>query len=152
MTSPWSRRAQLGVLKVMNSFLYINMTTQSILREGCQYVIVFLFTGMKYPIAVKDKKVRHAQLKASQCSDCVLSFSLMALLFQQGNEIRCRYVLTCGGLYSDRLSQISGCSREPRIVPFRGDYLVLKPEKHYLVKGNIYPVRLKKPHVQSPDF
>ncbi|KAM8736752.1 L-2-hydroxyglutarate dehydrogenase, mitochondrial [Acanthopagrus latus] len=69
--------------------------------------------GMKYPIAVKDKK---------------------------GNEIRCRYVLTCGGLYSDRLSQISGCSREPRIVPFRGDYLVLKPEKHYLVKGNIYPV------------
>uniref|UniRef100_A0A3P8SMM1 L-2-hydroxyglutarate dehydrogenase, mitochondrial n=1 Tax=Amphiprion percula TaxID=161767 RepID=A0A3P8SMM1_AMPPE len=69
--------------------------------------------GMKYPIALRDK---------------------------QGNEIRCRYVLTCGGLYSDRLSQISGCSREPRIVPFRGDYLVLKPEKHYLVKGNIYPV------------
>ncbi|XP_070776749.1 L-2-hydroxyglutarate dehydrogenase, mitochondrial [Enoplosus armatus] len=69
--------------------------------------------GMKYPIAITDKK---------------------------GNEVRCRYVLTCGGLYSDRLSQISGCSREPRIVPFRGDYLVLKPEKHYLVKGNIYPV------------
>lgn len=61
-------------------------------------------------------------------------------LYQQGNKVRCRYVLTCGGLYSDRLSQISGCSREPRIVPFRGDYLVLKPEKHYLVKGNIYPV------------
>ncbi|KAM6969223.1 L-2-hydroxyglutarate dehydrogenase, mitochondrial isoform 3-T3 [Tautogolabrus adspersus] len=57
-----------------------------------------------------------------------------------GKEVHCRYVLTCGGLYSDRLSQISGCSREPRIVPFRGDYLVLKPEKHYLVKGNIYPV------------
>ncbi|XP_072222170.1 L-2-hydroxyglutarate dehydrogenase, mitochondrial [Leuresthes tenuis] len=69
--------------------------------------------GMKYPVAIKDKK---------------------------GDEVRCRYVLTCGGLYSDRLSQISGCSPEPRIVPFRGDYLVLKPEKHYLVKGNIYPV------------
>ncbi|XP_041827301.1 L-2-hydroxyglutarate dehydrogenase, mitochondrial [Melanotaenia boesemani] len=69
--------------------------------------------GIKYPIAIRDKK---------------------------GNEVRCRYVLTCGGLYSDRLSQISGCSPEPRIVPFRGDYLVLKPEKHYLVKGNIYPV------------
>ncbi|XP_026154984.1 L-2-hydroxyglutarate dehydrogenase, mitochondrial [Mastacembelus armatus] len=69
--------------------------------------------GMKYPIAITDKK---------------------------GNEVRCRYALTCGGLYSDRLSQISGCSPEPRIVPFRGDYLVLKPEKHYLVKGNIYPV------------
>lgn len=82
MTSPWSRRAQLGVLKVMNSFLYISMSIQSILSEGCQYVIVFLSAGMKYPIAVKDKNVRHVQLKASQCSDCVLSFSLMALLFQ----------------------------------------------------------------------
>lgn len=69
--------------------------------------------GNKFPIAIRDKK---------------------------GNEVQCRYVLTCGGLYSDRLSQISGCSPEPRIVPFRGDYLVLKPEKHYLVKGNIYPV------------
>lgn len=58
----------------------------------------------------------------------------------QGDEVHCRHVLTCGGLYSDRLSQISGCSPEPRIVPFRGDYLVLKPEKRYLVKGNIYPV------------
>lgn len=69
-----------------------------------------------------------------------LKWSNLLCLYQQGNKVRCRYVLTCGGLYSDRLSQISGCSWEPRIVPFRGDYLVLKPEKHYLVKGNIYPV------------
>ncbi|XP_077123451.1 L-2-hydroxyglutarate dehydrogenase, mitochondrial isoform X1 [Ranitomeya variabilis] len=58
----------------------------------------------------------------------------------QGEEVYCKYVLTCAGLFSDRVSQISGCSAEPRIVPFRGDYLVLKPEKCYLVKGNIYPV------------
>uniref|UniRef100_A0A3Q3FMW7 L-2-hydroxyglutarate dehydrogenase, mitochondrial n=1 Tax=Labrus bergylta TaxID=56723 RepID=A0A3Q3FMW7_9LABR len=69
--------------------------------------------GMKYPLAIRDTK---------------------------GREVHCQYVLTCGGLYSDRLSQMSGCSGEPRIVPFRGDYLVLKPEKHHLVKGNIYPV------------
>lgn len=74
---------------------------------------------------------------------CSVVSIVCIVLFEQGNEVNCRYVLTCGGLYSDRLSQISGCSREPRIVPFRGDYLVLKPEKHYLVKGNIYPVSLK---------
>ncbi|EPY74404.1 L-2-hydroxyglutarate dehydrogenase, mitochondrial precursor [Camelus ferus] len=44
------------------------------------------------------------------------------------------------GLYSDRISELSGCNPNPRIVPFRGDYLILKPEKRYLVKGNIYPV------------
>lgn len=58
----------------------------------------------------------------------------------KGEEVHCKYVLTCAGLFSDRLSQISGCHSEPRIVPFRGDYLVLKPEKCYLVQGNIYPV------------
>ncbi|XP_004454176.1 L-2-hydroxyglutarate dehydrogenase, mitochondrial [Dasypus novemcinctus] len=58
----------------------------------------------------------------------------------KGEEVRCQYVLTCAGLYSDRISELSGCSPDPRIVPFRGDYLLLKPEKCYLVKGNIYPV------------
>uniref|UniRef100_A0A8C9ESZ4 L-2-hydroxyglutarate dehydrogenase, mitochondrial n=1 Tax=Pavo cristatus TaxID=9049 RepID=A0A8C9ESZ4_PAVCR len=58
----------------------------------------------------------------------------------KGEEVYCRHIVTCAGLYSDRLSEISGCSPEPRIVPFRGDYLVLKPEKCYMVKGNIYPV------------
>lgn len=48
--------------------------------------------------------------------------------------------MTCAGLYSDRISELSGCNPDPQIVPFRGDYLVLKPEKGYLVKGNIYPV------------
>lgn len=67
---------------------------------------------------------------------CVFCFGL----FLQGEEIYCRHIVTCAGLYSDRLSEISGCSPEPRIVPFRGDYLVLKPEKSYMVKGNIYPV------------
>ncbi|NWH66700.1 L2HDH protein, partial [Geococcyx californianus] len=60
--------------------------------------------------------------------------------FTTGEEIYCQHVVTCAGLYSDRLSEISGCSSEPRIVPFRGDYLMLKPEKCYMVKGNIYPV------------
>ncbi|XP_045423505.1 L-2-hydroxyglutarate dehydrogenase, mitochondrial isoform X2 [Lemur catta] len=58
----------------------------------------------------------------------------------RGEEIRCQYVVTCAGLYSDRISELSGCSPDPQIVPFRGDYLLLKPEKCYLVKGNIYPV------------
>ncbi|XP_050036597.2 L-2-hydroxyglutarate dehydrogenase, mitochondrial [Dermacentor andersoni] len=54
--------------------------------------------------------------------------------------VHCRYVVTCGGLYSDKLAALSGCNPEPKIVPFRGEYLVLKPEKADLVRGNIYPV------------
>lgn len=49
-------------------------------------------------------------------------------------------MIMCGGLYSDHLAMLSGCKAEPRVVPFRGEYLVLKPDKCNLVKGNIYPV------------
>ncbi len=41
---------------------------------------------------------------------------------------------------SDRLARMTGGKSDPKIVPFRGDYLILRPEKRYLVKGNIYPV------------
>ena len=54
--------------------------------------------------------------------------------------IECDYVLTCTGLYSDRVAALTGCSSEPKIIPFRGEYLLLNPEKAKLIKGNIYPV------------
>ena len=55
-------------------------------------------------------------------------------------EVQSKYVITCGGLYSDRLAEYSDCKSEPRIVPFRGEYLKLLPEKSDMVRGNIYPV------------
>uniref|UniRef100_A0A1B0DFD5 L-2-hydroxyglutarate dehydrogenase, mitochondrial n=1 Tax=Phlebotomus papatasi TaxID=29031 RepID=A0A1B0DFD5_PHLPP len=55
-------------------------------------------------------------------------------------RILTKYVLTCGGLHSDKLAEMTGGSKSPRIVPFRGEYLLLCPEKRYMVRGNIYPV------------
>ncbi|KAL1489606.1 hypothetical protein ABEB36_013554 [Hypothenemus hampei] len=59
---------------------------------------------------------------------------------KDGQNIKSKYVLTCGGLQSDKLAELSGCPRAPRIVPFRGEYLLLNPNKAHLIKGNIYPV------------
>jgi hypothetical protein len=58
--------------------------------------------------------------------------------------INAKYAIVCGGLQSDRLAEKSGCNPYPKIVPFRGDYLVLKSEKSNMVNGNIYPVQKKK--------
>jgi len=55
-------------------------------------------------------------------------------------SIVCRYVLTCAGLQSDRVATLTGCDPNPKILPFRGEYLLLKREKSHLVKTNIYPV------------
>ena len=53
-----------------------------------------------------------------------------------------KYAITCGGLQSDRIAGMTGCEPNPKIVPFRGDYLVLKPEKSHMVTTNIYPVSI----------
>ncbi|MEE2031372.1 L-2-hydroxyglutarate oxidase [Rhodococcus chondri] len=49
-------------------------------------------------------------------------------------------VVTCAGLQSDRLSHAAGDVRDPRIVPFLGDYKLLKPDAAAKVRGLIYPV------------
>ncbi|WP_046470260.1 L-2-hydroxyglutarate oxidase [Allosalinactinospora lopnorensis] len=49
-------------------------------------------------------------------------------------------VVLCGGLYSDRLARMAGADTDPRIVPFRGQYHELVPERRHLVRGLIYPV------------
>ena len=57
----------------------------------------------------------------------------------QGN-FSTRYVINCAGLHSDRMSRMAGQKPEVQIVPFRGEYYDLVPEKEYLVKTLIYPV------------
>ena len=64
----------------------------------------------------------------------------VTILHTPKGEVQAKNVITCGGLYSDKIALMTGGHRDPKIVPFRGDYLILKPEKNYLVKGNIYPV------------
>jgi 2-hydroxyglutarate dehydrogenase len=48
--------------------------------------------------------------------------------------------VACAGAWSDRLALASGARPDVRIVPFRGAYLQLRPERSELVRGQIYPV------------
>ncbi len=54
--------------------------------------------------------------------------------------IKACYVISCAGLYADRLARMTGMSSAPQIVPFRGDYYILRPERAHMVHGLIYPV------------
>lgn len=49
-------------------------------------------------------------------------------------------VIGCAGLQSDRLARLAGDVSEPRIVPFFGDYYLLRPQRRSLIKGLVYPV------------
>ncbi len=49
-------------------------------------------------------------------------------------------LVNCGGLHADRIARAAGCEPEVAIVPFRGEYLEVDPERAHLVRHLIYPV------------
>ncbi|OIK10317.1 L-2-hydroxyglutarate oxidase [Bacillus sp. MUM 13] len=59
--------------------------------------------------------------------------------------IKSRFLINCAGLHSDRVAKMTGMNTGMKIVPFRGEYYELAPEKRHLVKHLIYPV-------PDPDF
>ncbi len=56
------------------------------------------------------------------------------------NPLSTKNIINCGGLQSDRIARKCGVNPGVQIVPFRGEYYKIKPEKHYLVNNLIYPV------------
>lgn len=50
------------------------------------------------------------------------------------------FLVNCAGLHCDRVAEMGGVAREMRIVPFRGEYYLLRPERRHLVRHLIYPV------------
>jgi L-2-hydroxyglutarate oxidase LhgO len=65
---------------------------------------------------------------------------IAAVRLVDGSRIEGDRVIVCAGLQADRLAIASGEPAEPRIVPFRGEYWQLRPERTHLVRGLIYPV------------
>ncbi len=58
-----------------------------------------------------------------------------------GQVFETRLVVNCAGLYSDKVAQLTQPENiKVRIIPFRGEYYEIRPEKHHLVKNLIYPV------------
>ncbi|MGW4467017.1 L-2-hydroxyglutarate oxidase [Micromonospora sp. NPDC004704] len=55
-------------------------------------------------------------------------------------EVVADVLVNCAGLHADRVARLAGVTPSARIVPFRGEYYELRPERRDLVRGLIYPV------------
>lgn len=64
----------------------------------------------------------------------------LQVLETNSGTVETRFVINCAGLHSDRIAKLGQVNPNAKIVPFRGEYYELKPEKRYLVKNLIYPV------------
>ena len=62
------------------------------------------------------------------------------VLAHSRGEVRARFVVVCAGAWADRMAVAAGAPADPRIVPFRGAYMKLRPERRHLVRSLIYPV------------
>jgi len=57
-----------------------------------------------------------------------------------GGVFEARFLVNCAGLYSDRIARLAGLRPEAKIVPFRGEYYEIVPERRHLVGSPVYPV------------
>lgn len=72
--------------------------------------------------------------------EAVLPRARSIVLRHARGELEAGRAVFCAGAWSDRLAVAAGADADPRIVPFRGAYLRLKPERRHLVRSLIYPV------------
>ncbi len=63
-----------------------------------------------------------------------------SILETTAGPLTARFAVSCAGLFSDRVSRMAGHAPEITIVPFRGEYYNLTPERQHLVRHLIYPV------------
>ncbi|MGO9402755.1 MAG: L-2-hydroxyglutarate oxidase [Terriglobales bacterium] len=58
----------------------------------------------------------------------------------EAGAFHARYVINCAGLYSDTIARMAGVPTDLEIVPFRGEYYEVRPERRHLIRNLIYPV------------
>ena len=101
----------------------------------------------------KQVCLKYAELIRNQGGDLRLNTQVLKIVRSGRNQVletnngrfETRFVINCAGLHSDRIAKLGKANPEAKIVPFRGEYYELTPEKRYLVKTLIYPV-------PNPDF
>jgi (S)-2-hydroxyglutarate dehydrogenase len=109
--------------------------------------------GIRVPttgiVNYKQVAQKYAELIQAQGGELRLATKVEKIQYTANNTVvletnqgsfETRFVINCAGLHSDRVARLGQVNPQAKIVPFRGEYYELVPEKRYLVKGLIYPV------------
>ena len=70
----------------------------------------------------------------------VVSTRLGYLLETSWGSLEARFLINCAGLQSDRVAKLGGVDPGSMIMPFRGEYFELRPERRHLVSHIVYPL------------
>ena len=91
---------------------------------------------------------KYAELVRQAGGEILLGAKVIGLRQDNGANVvetglgafRARYVINCAGLYSDAITRMAGVATNLEIVPFRGEYYEVRPERRSLIRNLIYPV------------
>lgn len=97
------------------------------------------FTVVTERLAEEARKQGAAVLTGSRV-DGIRERSSDVAVRAAGEEHAFDLLVICAGLHADRVARLTGDGDDPRIVPFRGEYSLLRPHRRHLVRGLIYPV------------
>jgi L-2-hydroxyglutarate oxidase len=93
-------------------------------------------------LALGDEIRRHGgEIRTGASAQRIVeSGALVDIGLTDGERLQSRQLIACAGLQSDRIARIAGLQVDLRIIPFRGEYFQLPPEKSGVVRHLIYPV------------
>ena len=92
---------------------------------GSQYLKIIKNRGATALFAAKVEQIKRLEKEM--------------ILVTHRQEVQTKLVVNCAGLYSDKVAALTEPHRNIQILPFRGEYYKIKPEKQYLVRNLIYP-------------
>jgi L-2-hydroxyglutarate oxidase len=98
------------------------------------------FVAISESLAADVRSVGGEVRLATQVREVKPAGGAVEVVTALGDHLRFDHVVLCAGLQSDRLARAAGDRPDPAILPFRGEYLKLVPERADLVRGLIYPV------------
>lgn len=108
--------------------------------------------GIRVPstgiVSYKKVSLKYAELIKAQGGEIKLGTRVEKISDRGGLHVletsqgpyEAKFVINCAGLHSDRVARLGGANPGAKIVPFRGEYYELVPEKRHLVRTLIYPV------------
>jgi len=135
---------------IQNGLVEIKKLSSDELKEYEPYVNGIAGIFVPYTGIIDFKEVSKALLKKIQEKNGEVKFNEEVIdikekensidIITKNNSYQTKFLVTCAGLYSDRLARLTNKNLPLRIVPFRGEYFKIKDEKKYLVRNLIYPV------------
>jgi (S)-2-hydroxyglutarate dehydrogenase len=88
----------------------------------------------------EDVAARGGEVHSGREVSAIVRRGGSVLLRTTEGDVEVSHAVACAGVNADRLAALDGRGREPRIVPFRGDYWVLRGHARDLAKALLYPV------------